>query len=224
LAWSECRREDVPDVALEASRRHGAVKSQPRPDPVEGEGRDDGFVLASVDRRSRVRALPARRPGIGRRVTQVATGLIYEHQILRLDRGDLGPPSRPGRLVPLARLQRLFFRVWPNRVSARLIVAVLTSTPDRSCHQAHCSANVASARSTRRPGKASMSAPIFTAGGPGTGFAASPPVSRRRRTHRVIVGTDTEKRSATSSRRSPRSIAAITRSRKSSEYGLMHEA
>jgi hypothetical protein len=69
-----------------------------------------------------------------------------------------------------------------------------------------------------------MSAPIFTAGGPGTGFAASPPVSRRRRTHRVMVGTATEKRSATASRRSPRSIAAITRSRKSSEYGLIQEA
>jgi hypothetical protein len=37
----------------------------------------------------------------------------------------------------------------------------------------------------------------------------------------VIVGTDTEKRSATRSRGSPRSTAAITRSRKSSEYGLM---
>ena len=69
-----------------------------------------------------------------------------------------------------------------------------------------------------------MSAPVFTAGGPGTGVAASPPVSRRRRTHRVTVGIDTEKRPATSARRSPRSIAAITRSRKSSEYGLIQEA
>jgi hypothetical protein len=102
-------------------------------------------------------------------------------------------------------------------VSARLIVAVLTATPDTSRHQAHCSANVASARSASRSGKACRSDPSFTAGGPGTGFAASPPVSRRRRTHRVIVGTVTEKRTATASRRAPWSIAAITRSRKSSE-------
>jgi hypothetical protein len=106
-------------------------------------------------------------------------------------------------------------------VSARLIVAVLTPTPDAARHQAHCSAKVASARSARRSGKRSTSASIFTAGGPGTGFGANPPVSRSSRSQRVIVGTETANRSATSARGSPSATAATTRQRKSSEYGFI---
>jgi len=102
-------------------------------------------------------------------------------------------------------------------VSARLIVAVLTSTPATPRHQEHCSSNVASARSSRRSGNAVNSALVFTAGGPGTGFGANPPVSRFNRNHRVIVGTDTRKRAATSSRGVPIITARTTRQRKSSE-------
>ena len=106
-------------------------------------------------------------------------------------------------------------------MSARLIVAVLTCTPDTARHQAHCASNVASARSVRRPGKASISACIFTGGGPGTGFGANSPVSRLSRSQRVIVGTDTANRIATFSRGIPLATAATTRQRKSSEYGFI---
>jgi hypothetical protein len=75
-----------------------------------------------------------------------------------------------------------------------------------------------------RSGNASSSPAVFTATGPGTGRRASPPVSRFSRTHRSIVGTDTSKRAATSSRRSPRSTAPITRSRRSSEYAFIPSA
>jgi len=88
-------------------------------------------------------------------------------------------------------------------VSARLIVAVLTSTPDASCHQEQCSANVASACSASRSGSAAITAAVFTATGPGTGFGARLPVSRFNRSHRMIVGTDTTNLAATSSRGVP---------------------
>src|SRR5438045_2276448 len=169
VARTEAGREHVANVALEAGRGHGAIEPQPWPDPVQGEGSNNGFVLAAVDRRGGVRSLPPRRPSVARRVPQMAPGLIHEDQILGADRRDFGPPSRASGLVPFAGAQRLFFRVWCNRASARLMVAVLTSTPDASRHQAHCSANVPSARSVSRSGKAAMSAPSFTAGGPGTG-------------------------------------------------------
>lgn len=107
---------------------------------------------------------------------------------------------------------------------ARLIVAVLTSTPVASCHHEHCAASVASAWSARRAGKAASSAFIFTDGGPGTGFGASPPVSRFNRNHRVIVGTDTANRIATSSRGIPLDTATTTRHRRSSEYGFIPKA
>jgi hypothetical protein len=109
-------------------------------------------------------------------------------------------------------------------VSARLIVAVLTSKPDASRHHAHCSASVASACSASRSGSAASSPAVFTAAGPGTGRRAKPPVSRFSRTHRSIVGTDTSKRAATSSRGRPASTARTTRSRRSSEYAFMPPA
>ena len=102
-------------------------------------------------------------------------------------------------------------------MSARLIVAVLTSAPASSRHQEQCSSNVASACSARRPGSAASNAFVFTATGPGTGFGASPPVSRCWRSQRSIVGTDTRKRAATSSRGVPINTARTTRQRRSSE-------
>ena len=103
------------------------------------------------------------------------SGLIQEDQILGAERRHVLAPGGPLRLVPFPCPQRLFFRVHPSRVSARLIVAVLTSTPDCSCHQEHCSSNVASARSARRAGSASMTAFIFTAGGPAPASAPTRP-------------------------------------------------
>ena len=106
-------------------------------------------------------------------------------------------------------------------MSARLIVAVLTATSETSGHRAHRSAGVASARSASRSGNAASSAPAFTATGPGTGFGASPPVSRCRLSHRSIVGTDTANRRATSSRGAPPDTAHTTRHRRSSVYGFI---
>ena len=106
-------------------------------------------------------------------------------------------------------------------MSARLIVAVLTATPDASRHQVHCSTNVASACSTSRSGSAAITASVFTATGPGTGCGASLPVSRFNRSHRSIVATDTAKAAATSSRGVPIVTARTTRQRKSSEYGFI---
>jgi hypothetical protein len=106
-------------------------------------------------------------------------------------------------------------------VSARLIVAVLTVTPDASRHQLHCSANGASACSNNRSGSAAINASVFTATGPGTGFGARLPVSRFNRSHRVIVADDTANIPATSSRGVPIATARTTRSRRSSPYALM---
>jgi hypothetical protein len=83
---------------------------------------------------------------------------------------------------------------------------------------------VASARAASRAGNAASSGSVFTPAGPGTGFGARPPVSRRWRSHRSIVGTDTANRHATSSRAIPLSTAATTRHRRSSEYGFMPRA
>jgi hypothetical protein len=106
-------------------------------------------------------------------------------------------------------------------VIARLIVAVLTSPPVRSCHQEQCSSNVASACSTRRSGSASSNASRLTATGPGIGFGASVPVSRRCFNHRLIVGSETRNIVTTSDRFVPRSTAPTTRSRRSSEYAFI---
>jgi hypothetical protein len=221
LPRPERRSEAVADVALEASAGHPPVKAEHRADPIQSQRRDHGLVLALVARRRGNGALSARRPGVRRRVAQMTARLVEEDQILWPDRLEFPPPGGPRRLVPFARRQPLFLRVQPSRVRARLIVAVLTSTPELSRHQEHCSANVASARSASRSGNAASSAAVFTATGPGTGFGARSPVSRRCLSHRSIVGTDTAKRRATSLRGVPLDTAHTTRQRRSSEYGFI---
>lgn len=95
-------------------------------------------------------ALPrARSPrggaGVGPGQAEMTAELVDPDQAGRLDRRDLLPPGRPGRRLPLAGAQRLFFRVQPKwRVITRLIVAVETCTPWASAQRAQCSANVAS--------------------------------------------------------------------------------
>ncbi len=107
---------------------------------------------------------------------------------------------------------------------ARLIVAVLTSTSAVAHHQEHCSSSVASPYSANRAGKASSSASRLRAGGPGIGFGANSPVSRRRFNHRLTVGSETVNVSTTSARFIPRSTAATTTRRRSSEYGFIPQA
>ena len=111
LARAQRWREEVLDIAHEARGRHRAVEPQARADAVEGQRSNDGLVLAAIGWRGCVRPLATRRPGMGRRVPQVAAGLIQEDQILRPDRSDLRPPGCTRGLVPLARPYRLFFRV-----------------------------------------------------------------------------------------------------------------
>jgi hypothetical protein len=109
LAVAERRGEDEADVAFEAGGRHGAVEPHPWPNAIERQCRDHGLVLAAIDRRGRVGTLAPGRPGVCRRVSQVAAGLIQEDQILAPDRGDLLAPGSPLRLVAFARPQGLFF-------------------------------------------------------------------------------------------------------------------
>ncbi len=127
-------------------------------------------------------------------------------------------------LVALARRQRLFFRVQSSRVSARLIVDGLTSSPDTAYHQVHCSASVASACVARRAGNAAANPRVLTAGRPGTGFIDRSPCARHCFNHRFSVASETINCSVTSARGTPRLTAATTRSRRSSEYPRMLQA
>ena len=140
------------------------------------------------------------------------------------ERRHLLPPGRARRLVPLARPYGLFFRVWSSRVSARLIVAVLTATPDASCHQEQCSSNVASARSASRSGSAAMHGVRLHRHRPRHRLRRQPSRSCFNRSHRSMVGNDTSNSPPPSSRGCPRSTALTTRSRKSSEYGFIPTA
>jgi hypothetical protein len=63
----------------------------------------------------------------------------------------------------------------------------------------------------------------FRRGRPGMGSASTSPVSRRRLSQRLMVGTETEKVTATSSLGTPRSTAASTLILRSFEYGFMTE-
>lgn len=80
LSGAEGGGEDMADVADEAVAGQTAIEPHQRLDAVERERRDDGLILAWVAWGSRVSTLPARRSGMGRRVAQMAAGLVQEHQ------------------------------------------------------------------------------------------------------------------------------------------------
>ncbi len=101
---------------------------------------------------------------------------------------------------------------------ARAIVASLTGSPPAPSHSAQCSGSVASAFPVICDPRPAASAAPFTDGRPGIGLGASDPLSRRSRSYRLIVRTDTPNVSATTALPSPLSTAATTRSRSSIEY------
>lgn len=70
-------------------------------------------------------------------------------------------------------------------------------------------------------GSAASSAVPFLAGGPGTGFGSTPPVSLRSLSQRLMVGSETPKIRETSLRAIPRSQAASVFNLRSFEYGFM---
>ena len=224
LARSEGRSEDVPDLPLEARGGHRPVEPQQRAEAAERQRREHGLVLPAVAGGRSVRPFPTRSPGMRRRVPQVAARLIQEDQVLGGDRYRRLAPGGALGLVALARRQRLFFRVQSSRVSARLIVDGLTSSPDTAYHQVHCSASVASACVARRAGNAAANPRVLTAGRPGTGFIDRSPCARHCFNHRFSVASETINCSVTSARGTPRLTAATTRSRRSSEYPRMLQA
>jgi hypothetical protein len=130
LARSQRRREDVADVALEALSGHGPVEAEGWAEAGAGQRGDDGPVLPLVAGGRRVRPLAARGPRVGRRVAEVAAGLIQPDPGGRIDQRRLLAPGDPGGVVALARPHRLFFRVHSSAVIARLMADGLTSRPE----------------------------------------------------------------------------------------------
>src|SRR5439155_20592939 len=162
--------------------------------------------------------LPARRPRVGAGQAEVAAGLVDEDEPRRVDPLGLLTPGRPGRLVPLAGAQRLFFRAQPRywRIT-RLIVVSATRTPLAASYQAQCSSRVASGMASRRGGSAAASADILIGNGPRLRRGASAPVCRRSARYRLTVARPTPKVRAASLLVIPPSTAATIRSRRSSE-------
>jgi hypothetical protein len=91
---------------------------------------------------------------------------------------------------------------------ARLIVASETLVPVRSSNASQCSPSVRSGFFSKYSGSHAPSAAPFTEVRPGMGLGSTSPVSRRRLSQRLMVGTDTEKVFATSCLGVPLSTAA----------------
>lgn len=70
-----------------------------------------------------------RRIGIQRGHVNLGPGFIHDDQILGGQLLGLLLPGCAGRFILFAGSQRLFFRVQPNAMRARLMLAVLTAMP-----------------------------------------------------------------------------------------------
>ncbi len=111
-----------------------------------------------------------------------------------------------------------------KRAMARLpTVEIDAATPRASSNASRCSSRVRSGFAPRWDGSHSSRTAPLSGGRPGIGLGSTSPVSRRRLSQRLMVGTDTEKVLATFSLGFPSSTAASTRSLRSLEYGFMPE-
>ncbi len=102
-------------------------------------------------------------------------------------------------------------------------VEIDAATPRASSNDSRCSSSVRSGFASRWDGSHSLRTAPLRGGRPGMGFGSTSPVSRRRLSQRLMVGTDTEKVLVTSSLGVPSSTAASTRNLRSLEYGFMPE-
>src|SRR6266852_7078987 len=139
-------------------------------------------------------------------------------QFLGNSLGELTPQALHARRLPLAVVERLFFRGSPKTCNVRHIMLGLAATPWASTTRSHSSANVTSdCCLTAARMKASQAWSVRPGPRPG-GKAAQLPVSRQRYHHFSRVDLWRRNRAATWAWVSwPAARTAIARSRKSCE-------
>src|SRR6266851_3818644 len=105
---------------------------------------NQGRIFSSIAWHTAVGPRPLWRTSIKWGQTNVGATLIDDDELAGIQMLELFSPGCSGLFVAFSGAQRLFFRVQPTRLIARLMVDVLTATACCSCHIWQWASNVAS--------------------------------------------------------------------------------
>src|SRR5690348_12760139 len=178
LAGLERGSQHLLNIRLKGQGGDGSLQDERRSHAFKREPSNHGRVLAPVAGDRAIHPLSARGPCIEGREGNVRATFVDKDQALDWEERGEVVPRRPISLVPLGGTHLFFFRVQPRRAIARLILAVLTSTPWEPAHNWQCCSRVKSSWATNWAGRSASKLAPFLGGRPGMGLAANWPVTR----------------------------------------------
>jgi len=135
LSSGETWGQEVFDICFKGQGIDGPLDDHAGSDALERQGGQQRRIFPAVARHAAMGALTFRSAGIPWSQRDVGATFIHYYQALGIHLLHLLAPVDSLVLTPLAGCQRLFLRVQPTRLMARLIVAVLTLTPWLCSHR-----------------------------------------------------------------------------------------
>jgi len=195
----------------------GSIQHQRRSHARKRHRGDHGHDRSIIAGHLAYRARSSRGISIQRSHSDVGTGLVYKDQVLAWQKSGLLAPGGTFSFLLFAGSYRLFFRVQPKTILARLILAGLTLMPCEASHIWQCCSRVASGLALNCSNRPACNAAPLMLGRPGMVLGKTWPLSRRCLRYRLMVAVEMANDSATSAWLFPWSIARSTRCRKSWE-------
>jgi hypothetical protein len=198
LAWLQRRQQHLGQIRQEALSRRAAGERCHRAKAAWRHAGQQCRRPTTVARDRFDGALATRRPAIATRQIKKEATLVDRHQARGIMLADLCPEDGPLGVAALSRNQVFFLTLQPVRPIARRMVEGLTPVPVAACHDAQCSASVASGWARNCAAIPASSAVPLTGGRPGFGRGSKLSPWRSRRRYRLTVESEMPSRSATS--------------------------
>ncbi len=129
LSWTQAGGEDLLHVNLKSGSIGGSIQDERLSHALQGHGSDQRHIRSVVAWNLPDGSLSSGGVGIQWRHGNMGACLIDKHQVLMAQVGRLLAPGRTGCFILFGGSQRLFFRVQPRAILARLMLAGLTWMP-----------------------------------------------------------------------------------------------
>jgi len=129
LPCVEAGSQDLFDIQFKSGRVGRSFQNQRGSHTFKREGGDQRRILSAIARYLSSGPFPLRRPSIQGRQSNIRAALINEDQRFCWELARILTPGGSFLLIAFRRSDRLFFRVQPNRLIARLMVQRLTRSP-----------------------------------------------------------------------------------------------
>lgn len=129
LSSRQTGRQDLLHVDLKSEAIGRSIQDHARRHPLEGQSRDQRHVFSTIPGNAAIGPFPFGRSCIQRREGDIRTTFIHHDYLVGIQLLDGLSIGGTCRFIALAGSQRLFFRVQPSLVIARLMLQRLTCMP-----------------------------------------------------------------------------------------------